>query len=210
MRNLFRPFISSLGAFSVVESLIAVSMVGLVAVGSANLMQNGFEAYRKNKLRQDETSIGNYFLQFTDCSQTMADPDYGAACNAGGAIVLKDKDGQVILPQAGRTFDQMVVNNFCDGDEIYLNVAGGDRPDVRPLLANVPIICRDPGPPVVNNPITMSMVFESVGKKLEITLRFKAKSVSAAADGKKIVELEVVHDSKTASRSGEFSSSLEE
>lgn len=210
MKKFLRPFVSSFAAFSVVESLIAVSMVGLLAVGSANLMRNGFDAYRINKLRQDETSIGNYFLQFTDCAQTMADPGYGAACNAGRAIVLKDRDGQVILPEAGRTFDQMVVNNFCDGDEIYLNVAGGDRPDVRPLLSNVPIICRDPGPPVVNNPITMSMIFESVGKKLEINLTFKAKSVSSGADGRKIVELEVVPDSKTASRSGDFSTALEE
>lgn len=193
--------------FSVVEALVAAGLLGLLAVGSAGVMRQAYKTYSDNKVWQDRTAVGNYFLQFVDCQKTMADAGYQNGCKKNLAINLRDKDDVVILPADGRDFEGILVKNWCDNGDIYLD-AVANVPDPKPLLGKVPIVCGMGVPSNLSKSIVLNLVFAAKGKKLNIEAKFSVSSVLINAKGQAVATLALVKDSIKSSLSGDFSKEL--
>jgi len=194
---------------SLVEVLVATALTGLVATGSSVMLNNAFKNSKGNKETQDRTAVGNYILNFTDCGKTMADPDYEEACKKGMPVNLRDKNNNIILDANGRKLDNLTVFNSCDGGQISLTAKSMGIPSPSVLLGGVPIICGSNNPPNLVNPINLTINFSSAGKKLQIQLRFTAKSVSTDAQGRLVTELVLDPASKKSTVTGDFASDLE-
>lgn len=136
----------SQGGFSLIEALVALALIGLVGIASVNVIVGAFRNFRAIKQLQNKSTIGNYYLQFVDCQKTRQTPNFESACRSGQNVIMKDQDGQVILPPDGRNFGDLKVTSSCDGDNIYLStemISGRSSPK-EPLLSGIPIICRAP------------------------------------------------------------------
>lgn len=135
--------------FSVVEALVALALLGVLAVGSMAVLKNVYSHSRETQVRQDHSAIGNYFLQHTDCAATVADAGYSNACLNNQPIHIKDVSGKIIVANNGSDYDRVKVTNRCnDKGEIYLTGTVIDSGKESALLGGVPIVCSPPQRPV--------------------------------------------------------------
>lgn len=197
------------GGFSLIEALVALALIGLVSIASVNVIRNAYDSYKMTKLRQNESAISNYYLQFVDCIKTAEDAGYKTGCNNTQPINIRASSGDIILPVNGLFFKDLFVTNYCEGGDIYLSVASGEMGrSSRPLLNGIPIICRNAGPAVVDKPIDLNIVFEAVDKKLDINLQFVTVSKSTDNNGRITVLMSPVAGSMRHEVTGSFPDDL--
>jgi len=131
---------------SLTEVLVAIGLSGIVATGSATLFYKAFKNSKAMKDAQERVTVGNYMLQFADCTTTMADNANQLACDSGQPINVRDKDNNIILSSTGRSFDRLAVSNVCQGGQIFLYSKYPSDLDSSKMLGGVPIICPAASP----------------------------------------------------------------
>jgi hypothetical protein len=140
---------NDVSGFSLMETLIAVGLLGLVAAGWMRMMKTTSELQSEAQKRQKVVAIEHYLQGFADCDKTKAQASYATACNSGSAINLLDKFGNVVIPHTGRSFanptgngGQIQVTNSCqNGSTTFTATIAGSPAKTVTLFDGIPWYC---------------------------------------------------------------------
>jgi prepilin-type N-terminal cleavage/methylation domain-containing protein len=138
-------------AFSLVETMIAVALIGVIALIWMRFMKGANDMSASAQTRQKVVAIEHYLLGFSNCEKTSADPNFSTSCSTNGPINIRDENGNIVIPETGKLFGTgsnavKVINNCNDGTINFTAELLGENSKKVTLYDGIPLYCATASP----------------------------------------------------------------
>jgi|NOAtaT_7_FD_contig_21_3855916_length_1147_multi_9_in_0_out_0_1 hypothetical protein len=104
---------SSQEGVTIVEVLVALGILGVVAVGLGRLMNNSMTAQRSVELRSDVEDLRRFIQTNLSCAKTF-DSFPSRPVNCSGNIALRRENGSIIVASGGQALGNWTLTARCE------------------------------------------------------------------------------------------------
>ena len=122
--------------FSLISVIIAIGLMGLLAVGINHILNSGFRGNAKLRIDQERLYIANQIIERIDCRQTFSTITPSACIASSSAVTLRQEDGTPIYPgnRIGKSWIMRVNCNVQAGIEGLTVKLAKVVPDTMPRV----------------------------------------------------------------------------
>ena len=100
--------------FTLLEAALSMAFLGVLLFLSSKFVGLTSSQQVRASNKNTATSIEHYLLGFPNCTTTALDPKFETNCKANQAINIYDLDGNIIIPESGRKFGNLIISSKCD------------------------------------------------------------------------------------------------